>query len=256
MLIKVENISFNYNGQIALKNISFGIDEGEKVVILGVNGSGKSTLLKILNGLLFGNSGNYYFNGREITKQFFKERKNNISFRENNCLLFQDPSTMIFNPTVYDEIAFGLKQFSNDGIKTKVEFWAEKFGIKDYLNEPPFKLSGGEKQKVCLAAILALEPKLLLLDEPTANLDPKTTGWLIDFLSELNTTTIVATNNISLANELGERGIVLTEEHTIIFDGELDRLLEEKETLLKANLIHTHKHRNKNRNHYHIHYWD
>ncbi len=256
MLIKVENVSYSYGSQKALNNVSFRVREAEKVVILGVNGSGKSTLLKILNGLLFPDSGDYYFDENKITKRFLSNKENNLAFRKSNCLLFQDPTTMIFNPTVFDEIAFGLKQFSNNGVNFKVERWAEKLGIKKYLNEPPFKLSGGEKQKVCLAAILSLEPKVLLLDEPTANLDPKTTGWLVDFLSELNSTTIVATNNISLAIELGERGIVLSEQRSVIFDGKLEELLEDKETLMKANLIHTHKHRNHSRNHYHIHYWD
>ncbi len=256
MLIKIENLFFGYDANPTLKNISFEIKENEKVVILGVNGSGKSTLLKILNGLLFPVSGSYYFKGNEITKQFLKRKENNLEFRRKNCLLFQDPSSMIFNPTVYDEISFGLKQFSSNGINSKVEFWAEKLGIKNCLNEPPFKLSGGEKQKVCLAAILSLEPQVLLLDEPTANLDPATTGWLVDFLSELKATTVVATNNISLSIELGERGIVLSEDHTIIFDGKLEELLEDRETLIKANLIHTHKHRNKNSSRYHIHYWD
>ncbi len=257
MLIKVRGVFYNYENNETLNNINFEINSGERVVLLGVNGSGKSTLLKILNGLLYPPKGEYFFEDNRIIKSYLSDKSRNKKFRKTICLLFQDPNAMLFNPTVYEEIAFGLKQLNNLDIHDKVMFWAEKLKITNFLDTPPFKLSGGEKQKVCLASILALEPDVLLLDEPTANLDPRTTGWLVDFLEEIHLTTIAATNNISLANELGDRGLVLSEDHSLIFDGNLNDLLEDKETLIKANLIHTHKHKNKSNDskHYHIHYW-
>lgn len=257
-MIKLENVFSNYGNVKILDNISLEIKENEKIVILGSNGSGKSTLLKILNGLIYPQKGKYIFNNNEINKKYISNKTNNKNFRKKVVLLFQNPDMMIFNPTVYDEIAFGLKQLGMDDIENKVKYWADKLRISNYLDSPPFKLSGGEKQKVCLASILALEPEVLLLDEPTANLDPRTTGWFVDFFHELNLTTLIATNNISLALELGERGLVLSENHQLIYDGNLEQLLDDKESLLKANLIHKHKHRHKGleHKHYHIHYWD
>lgn len=133
---------------------------------------------------------------------------------------------MLFNPTCYDEIAFGLRQLDFESIDERIKYWASKLGISKYLNEPPFNLSGGEKQKLCLACLLVLEPDVLLLDEPIANLDPKSTGWFIDFLNELNIATLIATHNLGLSSELGKRAIVLSENHKIIYDGDLKDFLK------------------------------
>lgn len=257
-MINLDGVSYYYGEENVLSNISLKIKENERAVLLGSNGSGKSTMLKILNGLIYPQKGKYTFNGKGITKKFISDKTNNKNFRSEVVLLFQNPDMMIFNPTVYDEIAFGLKQLGYDNIDDKVKYWANRLNIFNYLDTPPYNLSGGEKQKVCLASILVLEPKVLLLDEPTAHIDPRTTGWFVDFFYELNLTTIVATNNISLAMELGERGIVLSENHQLIYDGGLEQLLDDKESLLKANLIHTHKHKHSGleHKHYHIHYWD
>jgi cobalt/nickel transport system ATP-binding protein len=257
-MIKLENISFKYNNLEVLKNISFEIEEKEKVVLLGINGSGKSTLLKIINGLIFPTKGEYFYKNEKITEEKLKNSEFVKKFRKENVLLFQNPDTMIFNPTVYDEIAFSLRQLRIENIDEKVRFWAEKLGIYKYLDIPPFNLSGGEKQKVCLASLLVLEPELLLLDEPTSNLDPRSTGWLIDFLYDLNITTIVTTHNLSLALELGDRGLVISEKHELIYDGNLEEFLKDKDKLMEANLIHIHKHRHKGieHRHFHIHDWD
>jgi cobalt/nickel transport system ATP-binding protein len=121
----------------------------------------------------------------------------------------------------------------------------------------PLKLSGGEKQKVAFCAIFATNPKVLILDEPTANLDPKSTGWMIDFLSEKDITTIISTHNLSLALELGSRAFVMDETHKIIYDGDLKQLLSTKDILLQANLLHKHKHTHDGvvHSHLHIHDW-
>ncbi len=256
-MIELNNVCFRYNEKEVLKDISLNVKEGEKVVILGINGSGKSTLLKIINGLIFPQKGKYLYKGEEITKKKLKESSFNKKFRKEVVLLFQNPDSMLFNPTVYDEIAFGLRQLGEDekNIDEKVKHWADKLGIYHLLDKEPFNLSGGEKQKVCLASLLIIEPEVLLLDEPTSNLDPGSTGWLIDFLYELDKTIITTTHNLSLSLELGNRGIVLSEEGKIIYDGNLEEFLKNKKKLIEANLIHTHKHRHKNieHSHYHIH---
>ncbi len=240
-----------------LEEISFTISPGEKVVLLGVNGSGKSTLLKILNGLIFPARGCWRYKGREITSRAMKDRAFSRSFRREAVLLFQSPEAMIFNPTVFDEIAFGPRQLGLEDVDDRVRHWAGQVGMEKFLDRPPFELSGGEKQKVCLAALLVLEPELLLLDEPTANLDPRSTGWLVDFLQDLQVTTLVTTHNLSLGAELGERTLVLSEDHRLIYDGRIDELLADREKLIQANLVHSHRHKHEGveHRHYHVHQW-
>lgn len=251
-LIKIENVSYRYESKSVLEKLSFDIHTGEKVVLLGNNGSGKSTLLRILAGLYFPQEGRYVYNEQLITKKSIDKR-----FRKEVGILFQNPDTMIFNPTVYDEIAFGLREFDVDDVDTRVHAMAEQFGLTHHLQSSPLKLSGGEKQKVMLCAILALEPKFLLLDEPTANMDPKTTGWFVDLLSQMHITTLISTHNISLAYELGDRALVLNEKHELIFNGDVDALMQDKKTLIAGNLlhIHAHKHKDFHHSHYHMHHF-
>jgi len=237
-MIKLENIYFYYENREILKNINLKIEHGERVVLLGINGSGKSTLLKLINGLIFAKKGKYTYKGVEITAKILKKKEFAKKFRKEVAFLFQNPDTMLFNPSVYDEIAFGLRQLGEKNIDEKVKYWADKLGVYKYLDYPPFNLSGGEKQKVCLASLLALEPEVLLLDEPMANLDPYTTGWLIDFLSTLNITTITTTHNLPLSVDLGERGIVLAKDEGIIYDGKLSEFLKDTEKLQRAKLVY------------------
>ncbi|MDD2385090.1 MAG: ABC transporter ATP-binding protein [Sulfurospirillaceae bacterium] len=248
-MIKIENLSYYYETKKVLNQLSFDIKTGEKVVLLGNNGSGKSTLLRILAGLYFG-EGTYLYKEQLLSKKSITK-----SFRKEVGILFQNPDTMLFNPTVYDEIAFGLREFDMSDIDDRVKAMAEKFQLNTYLQSSPLKLSGGEKQKVMLCAILALEPEFLLLDEPTANMDPKTTGLFVDLLSEMSITTLISTHNISIAYELGDKALVLNENHQLIFDGAIDTLMADKNRLIEGNLLHIHKHKHKDfhHSHYHMH---
>jgi len=256
LMIRLKDISFRYNKEFVLQDINLHIKEKEKVVLLGINGSGKSTLLKIINGLIFPQKGEYFYKNVKITEKKLKDKNFVKKFRKEVVLLFQNPDSMLFNPTVYDEIAFGLRQLGEKNIDEKVKFWADKLGVYKYLNEPPFNLSGGEKQKVCLASLLVLEPQVLLLDEPTANLDPMTTGWLIDFLYELDLTTVITSHNLSLALELGDRGVVLSNNHKVIYDGNLEDFINDIEKLEKAGLVHIHRHKHGKLEHRHFHTHD
>jgi len=250
-IIKIKNGYFYYEDNLALENISLKIKEKEKIILLGNNGSGKSTLLRVMAGLYFFNRGKYFFEGNLV-----KKRKIKKDFRKKVGILFQNPDAMIFNPTVYDEIAFSLKEFGFDDVEERVIEISKKFEIDKLLKKSPLDLSGGEKQKVMLASVLAYEPKLLLLDEPTAAMDPKTTGWFIDFIYDLDITAVIATHDLSVAYELSDRAVVMSEEHKIIYDGDMEELMGELDTLLKANLIHKHKHRHKKfiHSHYHLHF--
>ncbi len=254
-MVEIKNLSFGYNGKTILRNINLKISERERVVLLGVNGCGKSTLLKIMNGLIFAESGEFFFRGLLINSDYFKNPENRRSFRSSVVMLFQSPDVMLFNPTVYDEVAFGMRQMKKDEkeIKERVEELLNTFGLTKYRESPPFELSGGEKQKLALAAILAIRPNLVLLDEPMANLDPKSQGEVIDLLYELDITTVISTHNLSMAPELGERTILLSESHEILYDGEINSLLNNEELLIKANLVHRHRHRHKEIDHTHYH---
>ena len=258
-MIKVNGFHYGYPaGGEALSDISFSIAHGEKVVLLGANGSGKSTLLKVLDGLLFGTRGTYHYGGRPVTRGSLKDPSFARQFRGEVVLLFQHPDSMLFKPTVYDEIAFGPRQLGLPKVEERVHSWAKVVDIEGLLQQPPFHLSAGEKQRVCLASLLAIEPGVLLFDEPTANLDARSTGWLVDFLHELSLTTVVTTHNLSLAPELGSRTLVLSEDHRLAFDGTMETLLQDADLLRQVNLLHAHRHPHGGieHRHFHSHDWD
>lgn len=258
-MLRVENVGHTYDGgEPILSGVSFRVDPGEKVVLLGANGTGKTTLLRILNGLVRPTRGRVCYANDELTTRALRDRDFRRRFRSEVVLLFQNPEAMIFNPTVYDEIAFGPRQLGLPDVEERVRRWAETFGLSRYLARPPFHLSSGEKQKLCLAALLVLEPRVLLLDEPTASLDPRSTGWLIDFLRGLDAAVLISTHSLSVASELGERILVLSERHELIYDGPVDGLCDNEEKLLEANLVHVHDHRHGRleHRHYHTHDWD
>jgi cobalt/nickel transport system ATP-binding protein len=258
-MIRVDGIGHAYADETpTLREITFSIAQGEKVVLLGANGSGKSTLLKLLNGLVFPSRGAYHYREHAVTEQALRDRAFTRRFRREVVLLFQQPDSMLFNPTVYDEIAFGARQLALSDVDERVRTWARTVEIEHLLTRPPFHLSAGEKQRVCLAALLAIGPTVLLFDEPTANLDARSTGWLVDFLHDLSLTTLVTTHNLSLASELGSRILVLSEDHRLIFDGPTDALGKDENILREANLVHTHRHRHGGleHRHFHSHDWD
>jgi len=218
-------------------------------VILGANGCGKSTLLKLMNGLATPRSGKVTYRGAAPTGR---------TFRTECALLFQHPEAMLFNPTVRDEIAYGPRQLSLPDIDERVVRWAAALGLAALLDTPPFLLSGGEKQKLALACLLAIEPKLLLLDEPSASLDPATVGWLIDTLLDSPATVVAATHNLSLAAELGSRCLVLGQRGRLLYDGPVDAALKNLALLEEARLAHRHRHRHGDatHSHLHLHDWD
>lgn len=255
-MIRVENLGHRYADKTSLEAISFNLTAGEKVVLLGSNGCGKSTLLKILDGLIAPSSGDYWYAGESVTPARIKHGPLRARFRREVALLFQNPDVMLFNPTVRDEIAFGPRQFGLGDIDARVDHWARLVAVEAFLDRPPFTLSGGEKQKVALAALLASEPQFLLLDEPAAALDPRTTGWLVDFLAELPITTLTTTHNLSLAPEFGNRALVLDEAHRLVYDGAIEPFLADIEALIGANLVHSHRHRHGGIEHRHFHSHD
>jgi cobalt/nickel transport system ATP-binding protein len=164
---------------------------------------------------------------------------------------------MLFNPTVADEIAFGPRQLELPDVDARVARWARAFDVERFLDRAPFELSGGEKKRVALAALLAVDPRVLLLDEPTANLDPATSARLVDLLGALDGVTVIAsTHNLSVAEELGSRAILLVPGRAgVCFDGATAALVADERLLVESGLAHRHGHRHgaTAHAHYHVH---
>ena len=256
-MIELKNIRFRWADEpTVLENLSLRVDRGQKVVLLGANGCGKSTLLKLMNGLIEPESGEVLWQGQALTRAALRKDSHGKEFRRRCALLFQHPEAMLFNPTVREELAYGPRQLELADVDNRVNHWAEELGLGALLDKPPFLLSGGQKQKLALGCLLAVDPELLLLDEPSASLDPKTVGWLVDNLLHSDKTVVIATHNLSLAAELGERCIVLGEQGAVLFDGPMQMALSGTKLLERAGLAHRHRHQHGGFEHAHIHAHD
>lgn len=257
-LLETRGVGYSYpTGIDAIHDISFEIKAGERVVILGPNGSGKSTLLKILNGLIFPSRGEVFAFGTPLTEETLKTGFNSI-FRSRVGLLFQNPEVQLFSSSVWEEIAFGPVQLgiSKDEVIRRVEDLLDLLRIKDLKDRAPHELSIGEKKKVAIASILSMNPDLLLLDEPTAGLDPRSTRELIDIIMDSHAgmkTFIIATHDLHMASEIGGRCIVLGEDGRIHREGDTEEILSDIEFLKRHNLIHIHRHRHNDIWHTHLH---
>jgi cobalt/nickel transport system ATP-binding protein len=245
------NVSYSYVGKIdALKDVTLRINRAELVSIIGSNGSGKSTLLAILNGLIYPTSGEFYAFDNQINEDVFDAIKDNefrTYFRTKVGFVFQNSDVQLFSPTVYEEIAFGPLQLNvtPEEVKTRVEDVLEMMNIAKLRDRSPHTLSGGEKKKVCIATVLVNNPDVLLLDEPSAGLDPRTQLWLVELLQELGQagkTVITATHDLEIIDQISKRAIVMGEDHKVKEDGDADKVLNDYELLLGANLIHEHTH--------------
>ena len=245
-------------GRTVLEDVTFEVRPGERVVILGVNGCGKTTLLRLLDGLAFANAGEggVGYEGERLSPALLDEPAFRLRFRREVALLFQNVDAMLFNPTVADEIAFGPRQLGLADADARAARWAETFGVSGLLDRAPFELSGGEKKRVALAACLAVEPRVLLLDEATAGLDPASVGRLVDVLANIPGLTVVATtHNLSMATELGDRALLLAPGRPgLLYDGDAHALLHDERLLVESGLAHRHVHRHGADHHVHAHY--
>jgi cobalt/nickel transport system ATP-binding protein len=258
----LEGVTYRYpDGEIGVNNLDLRVEERDRIVLLGANGSGKSTLLRILDGLIFPGDGLVHTFGHVLNEKSLSEEGFNYDFRRRVGFVFQNSETQLFSSTVWDEIAFGPLHMGMEEpeIRRRVSEVLELVGIEAIKDRPPFKLSGGEKKKVALAAVLATNPDVLLLDEPTAALDPRTERWLVDMLIQLGKfgkTIITATHHLDIVEEISDRLLIFGEDHRVAATGPPSQLLSEKELLLRVNLIdprfHKHSHGGDHR-HYHIH---
>jgi len=257
-LFDIKGVSYRYSDKyIGLKDITMQIHSGESLAILGANGSGKSTLLKIMAGLVFPSFGSVIALGKPLTQDILSGEFAGF-FRSKVGFVFQEPDVQVFCPTVWDEIAFGPLQLDipKDEVIKRVEDVLDMLGIRALKERQPHHLSGGEKKKIVLGAVLSLNPDILLLDEPTNGLDPRTQVWLFELLAGLRKfkkTVIMATHDLSIVEDLTDRVAVLSEEHTIVADGTPAEILKDKDMLLKVNIIHEHTHRHGDVVHIHSH---
>ncbi len=242
-LFELTNVGYTYHpGIIALQNITLQVTSGEQLVILGANGCGKTTLLQLLGGLLFPDQGTIKAFGEELTEERLEENRFRAFFRSRAGFIFQNSDVQLFCPTVYEELAFGPLQLDlpRDQVKKRIDDLLTMLGITSLQGRAPHQLSGGEKKKVAIAAVLAMNPLLLLLDEPTSALDPRTQSWLQELLVELcsaGKTTIIATHDLGLVESLATRAVVIGEDHRILAVGSPSDILSDTDMLLRANLI-------------------
>jgi len=227
--IRVENLHYRYpDGTYALKGVSLCVGEGGSVAIVGPNGAGKTTLLLHFNGILRG-SGKVFVFGEEVTS------RNLLSVRKLVGFVFQDPDDQLFMPTVLEDVAFGplnLGLSQEEAVKRAINA-LEMVGMSYAANKSPHQLSFGERKRVAIATVLAMEPKVLVLDEPTANLDPRSRRQLLSLLRRLEVTKIVATHDLDAALFLCDKAILMD-------DGQIVAIGETREIFSDEALMEAH----------------
>jgi len=220
--VEIENLSFLYpDGQKALKDINLVIYRGESLALIGPNGAGKSTLLLHLNGILRGNSAVKIF-GLAIEERNLKEIRRRVG------MVFQEPEDQLFSPTVFDDVAFGPINmgYPETEVKQRVTQALEWVGMSGYEARSPHHLSVGEKKRVAIATVLSLSPELLVLDEPTSNLDPRGKWSLIELLGRLPMTKVVASHDLELVKALCSRTVIL-DKGEIVSEGSTSSILSD-----------------------------
>jgi cobalt/nickel transport system ATP-binding protein len=246
-IFELRDVLFRYESVAAIDHVSLAIEAGKRLALLGANGSGKSTLLRLLNALSFPSSGEISFQGQPLSEQRLTSDSVAGDFHRRVGLVFQDPDVQLFNPTVFDEIAFGPLQMNwpKDQIVSRVNTMLDSMEIAHLKDRPPHRLSGGEKKRVALASVLVLDPEVLLLDEPTAALDPRSQSQVIDLLigwGDGNKTVITATHDLGLVEDIADVCVIL-QSGKIVAEGDPAVLLRDHHLLERANLVHAHRHR-------------
>jgi cobalt/nickel transport system ATP-binding protein len=242
----VHDISYRYNHVVALRGLSMHVMRGERVALLGANGSGKSTLLRVLAGLCFPERGEVLFFGGSLSEKRLENEEFFFRFRRRVGLVFQNPDIQLFNPSVFDELAFGPLQlrWPKEQIRRRVEETLEQMGIGHLRDRAPHRLSGGEKKRVALASVLILDPEVLLLDEPSAALDPGSQAQIVDFLvscGNQSKTVITATHDLDTLEDIADRCYVF-ENGSIAGEGTPLAVLHDVALLERTKLVRPHHH--------------
>jgi cobalt/nickel transport system ATP-binding protein len=246
-LFDLDSISYRFNLIVALDGLSLSIPAGTRIALLGANGSGKSTLLRILDGLYFPEAGSVRFLGEPLTEARFANDDFAYGFRRRVGMLFQNPDVQLFNATVFDEVAFGPLQlrWPASEVRGRVAETLERLRLSHLKDRVPQRLSGGEKKRVALASVLVMDPEVLLLDEPTDALDPRSQSQLIDLLMGWaggSKSVITATHHLGILEEIADRCFVL-DRGRLAADLAPSDILKDHDLLDRTNLIHVHRHR-------------
>ena len=236
-MLEVKNLKYSYNSDYqALKGVSLKIKRGDMVALLGKNGAGKSTLFLNLNGIYRPDEGQVIIDGEELKY----DKKSLLKFRQKVGIVFQNPDDQIFAPTVEEDVAFGPLNLglSTEEVQDRVEDALARVGMTGYEKTAPHHLSGGQKKRVAIAGILAMKPELMVLDEPTAGLDPQGVIDLSILLKELNAegiTILISTHEVDLVPDYANKVFVLVD-GLLIGDGTPKEIFSQPEILEKANL--------------------
>ncbi|WP_449350862.1 energy-coupling factor ABC transporter ATP-binding protein [Streptomyces shaanxiensis] len=230
--LEVTGLAFAYpDGHQALFGVDFTIARGERVALLGPNGAGKTTLVLHLNGILGGGVGSVKVAGLPVDMQHMAEIRRRVG------IVFQDPDDQLFMPTVREDVAFGpaAAGMKGDELEARVRTALERVGMAEFAHRPPHHLSFGQRRRVAVATVLAMEPEILVLDEPSSNLDPASRRELADILRSLDVTVLMVTHDLPYALELCPRSLILSE-GTIAADGRTAELLTDDE-LMRAHRL-------------------
>lgn len=236
-ILKTEKLNFSYmDGTKALKELSMKIPEGKKIAVIGNNGSGKTTLFLHFNGIHRPQSGNIFYRDKKMSYSS-GEIKN---IRKNVGIVFQDPDNQLFSGSVYQDISYGPVNLGWDEkeIRIKIEEVMNQTGTFDLKDKPTHFLSYGQKKRVAIAGVLAMNPEVMILDEPTAGLDPVFTSQIMELLNDLNkkgTTVIISSHNMDEVFSWADYVFVLSQGE-IISEGKPEELFRDAEVLKKANL--------------------
>lgn len=232
-IIEIKDLFFRYNKRDrAVNGINLSIERGDFICILGHNGSGKSTLAKLIVGLLKADTGSIYIDGVELTETTVDQLRSKIG------IVFQNPDNQFVGVTVKDDIAFGLenRQISRDDMLSLIDEYASLVSMKDFMNHNPEDLSGGEKQRVAIAGVLACKPEVIIFDEATSMLDPKGVREVVDVIKGLMGTRTIISITHNLHEALLASKVIVMNEGEIVLSGTPQEVFKEKEILKKCKL--------------------
>ena len=228
----VRELAFAYpDGHQALYGVDLAVDQGERVALLGPNGAGKTTLVLHLNGILVGGHGSVEVAGLPVVPANLQEVRRRVG------IVFQDPDDQLFMPTVREDVAFGPANLGLRGaeLDARVHEALSQVGMQEYVDRPPHHLSYGQRRRVAVATVLAMRPEILVLDEPSSNLDPASRRELAEILLRLRLTTLMVTHDLPYAMQLCPRSVILAD-GVIVADGATRDILGDEELLGRHRL--------------------